>query len=159
MRVISVERTSEKEGQVVNQVILKGNLAQPPYFDYVGDTGRPFMRLYLAVDRPVPRSTANTRDTADFFRVVSYDDLALFAYPYLQPGSEVLVVGRLRARKRRLANGKRQTVIEIIARDITFLRKINWKDGDAERERILRQRASSQSERPKERARAGEEAA
>jgi len=142
---------------VVNQVVLKGNLAQSPYFDFVGDTGRAFLRIYLAVDRPkVGGPRGERRDSADFFRVVTYDDLALFSYPYLQPGSEVLVIGRLRARKRRLPNGKRETVVEVIATDITFLRKINWDAGDAERERILQERAA-QKERQAARTQSGEE--
>ena len=134
---------------MVNQVVLKGNLSQPPYFDFVGDTGRAFLRIYLAVDRPAAGGTRGARDkTADFFRVVTYDDLALFSYPYLQPGSEVLVVGRLRARKRKLANGKRETIVEVVATDITFLRKINWEAGDAERDRIRQERSDQSDSRP-----------
>jgi single-strand DNA-binding protein len=123
---------------LINHVILKGNLAQLPYFDMIprGEKPHPFMRIYLAVDRP-PVDDARSGSGADFFRVVTYGDLALFSYPYLQPGSEVLVVGRLRARKRNLPNGKRQTVVEVVATDITFLRKIDWETGDAARERIL----------------------
>jgi single-stranded DNA-binding protein len=125
---------------MINHVILKGNLAQLPYFDMIpGDGGpRPFMRFYLAVDRP---SADGAKTGTDFFRVVAYEDLAMFSYPYLQPGSEVLVVGRLRARKRNLPDGKRQTVVEVVATDITFLRKIDWETGDAARERILRLRS------------------
>jgi single-stranded DNA-binding protein len=125
---------------MINHVILKGNLAQLPYFDMIpGDGGpRPFMRFYLAVDRP---SADGAKTGADFFRVVAYEDLAMFSYPYLQPGSEVLVVGRLRARKRNLPDGKRQTVVEVVTMDITFLRKIDWETGDAARERILQLRS------------------
>jgi single-stranded DNA-binding protein len=127
---------------MVNHVILKGNLAQLPYFDMIpGDDGpRPFMRFYLAVDRPAADGAKDKAGT-DFFRVVAYEDLAMFSYPYLQPGSEVLVVGRLRARKRNLPDGKRQTVVEVVTTDITFLRKIDWETGDAARARILQLRS------------------
>jgi single-stranded DNA-binding protein len=128
----------------VAQAILKGNIAQPPYFDHVGDTGRPFMRVYLAVDRPRRRQNGTGRPNADFLRVVAYDDTALFSFPYLRPGSEILVDGSLRARKRRLAKGKTQTVVEVVAGEggVSFLRKIEWEAGDAERARIQRERAS-----------------
>ena len=122
---------------MVNQVILKGNVTQPPYFDHVGDTGRPFLRLYLAVER---HSRANVEREPDFFRIVAYDDQALFSFSYLRPNSGLLIVGRLRARKRRLRGGKRETVVEVVADDITFLSKINWEAGDAARERILAER-------------------
>lgn len=117
---------------------LKGNVAQPPYFDRVGKTGQPFLRLYLAVNRPRSQNKSGQHQ-ADFIRVVAYDDCALFSFPYLRPGSEVLVTGNLRARKRSLAEGKTETVIEVVADSdgITFLDKINWEAGDAERERIL----------------------
>lgn len=121
--------------------VLKGNVTQPPYFDRVGNDQRPFMRLYLAVNRLVG-------DRADFVRVVSYDDCALFSYPYLQPGSEVLASGNLRARRRRVAGGKQETVIELVADDLTFIRKIDWERGDAERERLLAERGDEPDGEP-----------
>jgi single-stranded DNA-binding protein len=123
---------------------LKGNVVQPPYYDLVGEEKRPFLRLYLAVNRPRPQEG---EQKADFLRVVAYDDRALFDYPYLQPGSEVLVHGNLRARKRALRGGRTETVVEVIAdadEGITFLRKVNFEEGDARRERILRERTKQQ---------------
>jgi single-stranded DNA-binding protein len=117
--------------------LLKGNVVQPPYFDRVGRSDRPFLRLYLAVNRPKRRDDEDdSRPTADFLRVVAYDDAALFSFPYLQPGSELLIGANLRARRRRMSGGKSETVVEAVADDITFLRKIKWREGDAERERL-----------------------
>lgn len=124
--------------------LLKGNVAQPPYFDLVGKEKRPFLRIYLAVDRPGRREEKGGRQKADFCRVVAYDDTALFTYPYLRPGSEVVVSGNLRARRRRLGDTKTKTVVEVLADDVTFVRKIDWKAGDAERDRILAERAAGQ---------------
>ncbi|HEY73870.1 MAG TPA: single-stranded DNA-binding protein, partial [Thermoflexia bacterium] len=75
-----------------------------------------------------------------FIRVVAFHDLALFAYPYLQVGSLLFVRGRLQARKRQLANGKRKTVVEVVAKDITFLRDTDKERGNAARDRILEAR-------------------
>ncbi|TET52006.1 MAG: hypothetical protein E3J64_05895, partial [Anaerolineales bacterium] len=123
---------------------------QPPYFDRVGGSDRPFMRLYLAVNRRRSRRDRDqdqqkSRPSADFLRVVAYDDAALLSFPYLRPGSELLVGGNLRARRRKMSGGKSETVVEVIADDLTFLRKINWDDGDAERERIIAGRDSEPS--------------
>ncbi len=75
-------------------VTLKGNVSQAPYFDRVGDSERPFMRLHLAVNRPPRRREPANRDarrpSADFLRVVVYDDAALFSYPYLCAGIVIL---------------------------------------------------------------------
>jgi single-stranded DNA-binding protein len=122
--------------------LLHGNLSQPPYFARVGSDDRPFLRFYMAVDRPDRREG---RSRADFLRVVAYDDRALFDYPYLQPGSEVVVSGNLRARKRKMGGGKEKTVVEVVADPvggITFLHKINHREGDAHRERVLAERAA-----------------
>ena len=119
-----------------NFVFLKGNVTQPPYFDRVGEGSRPFLRLYLAVDR------LGEAGGADYVRVVGYDDLALFAYSYLRAGSEVAVTGRVRTRKITKA-GHKQTVVEVVANDVTFIRNVEWEAGDAARGRILAERAKA----------------
>ena len=123
-------------------VLLKGNVVQPPFFNRFGDAQRAFLKLHLAVDRP----KWVTGQSTDFLRVVAYDDLALFSYPYLQPGSEVLVDGNLRARKRRMKGGKEETVVEVVVGDeIDFLSKIKWETGNAARKRILAEREKDTS--------------
>lgn len=121
-----------------NTAFLKGNIAQPPYFDRVGDTKRPFLRFYLAVDRP------GGNGGADFVRVVSYDDLALLSYPYLRSGSELFIGGRIRTRKFTDRHGRKKTVVEVVASDITFIRNIEWEAGNAARDRIQAEREEAQ---------------
>ena len=118
-------------------VMLKGNLTHEPYFARVGSDDTPFLRFHIAVDRRV-RPGLNQQPPADFLRVVAYDDRAVLDYSYLNPGSEVLVLGNLRARKF-TAGGRKQTCVEVVAdpvEGITFLRKINWAAGDAARESL-----------------------
>ncbi len=126
-------------------VLLKGNVVQPPFFNRFGDAQRAFLKLHLAVDRP----KWVTGQSTDFLRVVAYDDLALFSYPYLQPGSEVLVDGNLRARKRRMKGGKEETVVEVVVKEqIDFLSKVDRKSGDAARERVLAERGAETPSAP-----------
>ncbi len=82
-----------------------------------------------------PKSTSNGRQElgGGIFRVVAYGDHARHDFPYLRKGSEVFVQGRIQTRKRTLDSGKRETVVEIIAQNITFLRDIDWDAGDAAR--------------------------
>ena len=114
---------------------LLGNVVQPPFFNRFGEENRPFMRLSLAVERPLFRRQKGRH--VDFLDAVAYDDAALFAYPYLQPGSRILVCGNLRSRKY-----QGNTLVELVAGtdDFTFLSKIRWQEGDAERERLLSER-------------------
>jgi len=127
-------------------VLLKGNVVQPPFFNRFGEEQRAFLKLHLAVDRPclpTGRPEWVTGQNTDFIRVVAYDDMALFSYPYLRPGSEVLVDGNLRARKRRIKGGGRETVVEVVVKEqIDFLSKIDRKSGDAARERVLAERGA-----------------
>ena len=116
---------------MTNLVFLKGNVTQPPYFDRVGEDRRPFLRLYLAVD--------SGGGHTDFPRVVAYDELAETAYGYLRVGSELFVSGRLRTRKITRKEGDhiiKETVVEVVAHDITFLRGIEWEAGEEMRQRI-----------------------
>lgn len=126
-------------------VLLKGNVVQPPFFNRFGEEQREFLKLHLAVDRPEWVTGQNT----DFIRVVAYDDMALFSYPYLRPGSEVLVDGNLRARKRRIKGGGRETVVEVVVKEqIDFLNKVDRKSGDAARERVLAERGAETPSAP-----------
>jgi single-stranded DNA-binding protein len=118
-----------------NHVFLLGNVVQPPYFDRVGERRRPFLRLYLAVDRPRDRG-------ADFVRVVAYDEVALW-YPHLQPGKGVALPGYIRTRKIQ-KRGERDTVVEVVAGGFAPLDKIDWQDGHAFRQEILAELGVSQ---------------
>jgi len=137
----------------IAEIDLRGNVAQPPHFQYVGDEERPFMRVYLAIDRAGPQQLG--RPDADFARVVAYDDVALFTYPYLIPGSDVLVTGVLRSRRRRLGGGqggepRTEMVIETVVGDggFSFLQKIDWEAGDVARERLLAESRGQSQSRP-----------
>jgi single-stranded DNA-binding protein len=137
----------------IAEVDLRGNVAQPPHFQYVGDEERPFMRIYLAIDRTGPQRLG--QPDADFARVVAYDDAALFTYPYLIPGSDLLVTGVLRSRRRRLGGGQgdepqTETVIETVVDDggFSFLQKINWEAGDSAKGRLLVERRGQPQDRP-----------
>jgi single-stranded DNA-binding protein len=55
---------------------------------------------------------------------VAYGSLAQSAFPRLGTGAGAVVIGRLRARKRELPNGRRKTVVEVVARNITCLREV-----------------------------------
>lgn len=103
-----------------------GNITHPPHFQRVGESQLPFLRLYLAVD--------DGKDHTSYVRVVVYGDMALLTYPYLQPGSKIMVQGRYRQRKRHDVDEK---VHEFVADHIVFIDKINWERGDLARARLL----------------------
>ena len=82
-----------------------------------------------------PASNSQQEFGGGVFRVVTFGDHALRAFPYLRKGSEVFIQGRIQTRKRILNNGKKETVVEIVAQNITFLHDIEWDAGEAARQR------------------------
>ena len=112
-----------------NSATIRGNLAYDPFFDYLESKkgGMPFTRFALAVDRQSPRPAG----PADHLLVVAYGELAEHVHPYLRQGSEISVEGWIRARKGTNHHGEPMRVIEVVAEDITFIRNINWEQGEA----------------------------
>ena len=112
-----------------NSATIRGNLAYDPFFDYLEGKERatPFTRFALAVDRQPPRPAG----PADHLLVVAYGELAEYVHPYLRQGSEISVEGWIRARKGTNHHGAPMRVIEVVAEDITFIRNINWEQGEA----------------------------
>ena len=127
-----------------NDVELKGNLTRDPHFDYLDgrDGPVPFMRFTLAVDRHPPRQQGT-----DYLQVVSYGQSALHDHAYLRQGSEIFVEGWVRTRNGTDASGNPATRIEVVAEEITFLRNIEWKRGDAAKTRSPKEGQVQERER------------
>lgn len=110
-----------------NTVVLKGNLTNEPFFDYLpGKDGPvPFMRFVLAVERHPPRPRG-----VDYIQVMAYGACATRSYAYLRAGSEIFVDGWLRIRDGKDERGKAMLRYEVVADELTFLRNIEWERGN-----------------------------
>ncbi len=95
-----------------NFTFVRGTLTQSPYFNRVpdrqseGDTA--FLRFYVRAFRDATQPSVFPYDSV---RVVSYGALAERAYPQLQTGSQVHIVGWLQYRTKR-------KVLEVVADEI-----------------------------------------
>ena len=99
----------------INQVILMGRLTRDPE-QRTTTTGKTIASFGLAVDR------GGQDDAADFFNVTAWEKLGELVIQYLGKGRRVLVQGRLRQDSwDDKETGKKQSRIEVVATDVTFL--------------------------------------
>ena len=109
----------------INQVILMGRLTRDPE-QRTTSTGKTIASFSIAVDR------GGQEDAADFFNVTAWEKLGELVMQYLAKGRRVLVQGRLRQDSwDDKETGKRQSRIEVVATDVTFLDGPNGGDGGA----------------------------
>jgi single-strand DNA-binding protein len=87
-------------------------------------TGKTIASFSIAVDR------GGQEDQADFFNVTAWEKLGELVMQYLAKGRRVLVQGRLRQDTwDDKETGKKQSRIEVVATDVTFLDGPNGGDG------------------------------
>ena len=99
----------------INQVILLGRLTRDPE-QRTTASGKNVVSFSIAVSR------ATQDDQADFFNVTAWEKLGDLVMQYLNKGRRVLVQGRLRQDSwEDKDTGKRQSRIEVVATDVTFL--------------------------------------
>ena len=96
----------------MNSVSLTGNLASDVELKVI-DAERSVATFLLAVDR-----FGNTE--ADFFRVAAWNKQAELSHRFLKKGRRIGVEGRLRSRSWE-EEGKRRSVVEVVAHNVEFL--------------------------------------
>ncbi len=107
----------------INQVILMGRLTRDPE-QRTTTTGKTIASFGIAVDR------GGQEDAADFFNVTAWEKLGDLVIQYLAKGRRVLVQGRLRQDTwDDKETGKKQSRIEVVATDVTFLDGPSGGDG------------------------------
>lgn len=101
----------------MNKVFLIGNLTRDP--ETVKTTnGNKISRFDLAVNR---RFTQDGEQKTDFFRVVTFRNLAEVVENYLTKGSKVSVVGSVNMTEWEDKEGNAHKGVEIVADEIEFI--------------------------------------
>src|SRR3954470_20181913 len=109
----------------INQVILMGRLTRDPE-QRSTSSGKNIASFSIAVDR------GGQEDAADFFNVTAWEKLGELVMQYLGKGRRVLVQGRLRQDSwDDKETGKKQSRIEVVATDVTFLDGPNGDGGSS----------------------------
>jgi len=100
----------------MNLVALSGRLAGDPVSRETGE--KSVANFVLAVDRDY--AGGNGERDADFIKVVAWDVLGEACVAHLVKGQQVEVEGSLRQRRWKNEAGKARSVLEVMARRVTF---------------------------------------
>ena len=104
----------------LNKVMLIGNITRDPELRYTPQ-GRAVVTLGLAVNRNFKSQTGEKKQETCFINVVAWAQLAEICNQYLQKGRPVFVEGRLQSRSWQDQEGKKRSVIEVVADNVQFL--------------------------------------
>lgn len=103
----------------LNKTILLGNLTREIELRYT-PTNKAVATIGLAVNRNYNKGDEKLQETC-FINCVAWGQLATICAEYLSKGSPVLVEGRLQSRQWEDKNGKKNTIIEVVAENVQFL--------------------------------------
>lgn len=139
----------------LNRAQLIGNLTRDPELRYTPQ-GTAVCTFSVATNRQW-KTDGETKDSAEFHRVVAWDKLAEICSQMLSRGKRVFVEGRIQTRKWETQDGQPRTTTEIVISDMILLERApgNY-DDSAEPENVPdnfeeEQKASeAKKEEPKE---------
>lgn len=103
--------------QMINRVILTGNLARDPELRYT-PSGTAVCRFVLAVTRRYTNQQGERE--ADFITIVAWRQLGELVANYLKKGRGAAVEGRLQVRSYENNEGRKIYVTEVIADNVQF---------------------------------------
>ena len=104
----------------LNRVTIIGNLGGDPELRFTNN-GIPFARFSVAVNSTVGGRDSEQREHTEWFRVVTWRQLAEIANEYLRKGARVCIEGRLETHEWQDREGQKRTTTELIARDLLLL--------------------------------------
>lgn len=103
------------------QIIIVGNVGRDPEMKYFPD-GSSVCNFSVAVTRrTTDRNTQERREETTWFRVNCWRQLAEIANQYVRKGTQVMIVGRLKARAYLDQSGQPQVSLDIEADQMQLL--------------------------------------
>ncbi|MBF0216156.1 MAG: single-stranded DNA-binding protein [Candidatus Omnitrophica bacterium] len=104
----------------LNKVFIMGNLTRDPELRYV-PSGMAVANFTVAVNRVYKDKAGEKKEDATFIRVVVWGKMAEVCGEYLAKGRAVLVEGRLQSRTWDSPDGKKNSIVEVIANSVQFI--------------------------------------
>ena len=102
---------------MLNSVILMGRLTADPELRTT-TTGKSVATFTVAVDRGYSKNAAER--TADFIRIVAWEQTANFVCRYFAKGSMIAIQGSIQTRQYEDKTGAKRTAFEVVAREVSF---------------------------------------
>lgn len=116
----------------LNSVMVAGNLTKDPIFRETSNN-TPVVNFHVAVNRRYKDSNNQWQEDVCYVGVVAWNKLADSCRVRLVKGSAVLIDGELQSRTFKTDENKNRTIVEIKAKRIQFLNKLN-KNGEVNSE-------------------------
>ncbi len=107
----------------LNRAQLIGNLTRDPELRYTPQ-GTAVCTFSVATNRQWKTESGDTRDEAEFHRIVAWDKLAEICNQLLKKGRKVFVEGRIQTRKWQTQDGQPRSTTEIVISDMVVLDKM-----------------------------------
>src|SRR3989338_2549829 len=104
----------------LNKVLLIGNLTRDPEMRYT-PAGAAVCTFGLATNRQWKTETGETKEEAEFFRLVAWNKLAEICSQMLHKGNRVFAEGRLQTRNWTGNDGQQRTTVEVVIYDMIVL--------------------------------------
>ena len=108
----------------INSVVIAGNLTRDPAFRRTTN-GTPVTNFWIASNRKFKDNNGQWRENVCYVGVVAWYKLAESCADNLHKGSAVIVEGELQSRSLRSETGRNRNIVEIKARRIQFLNKMD----------------------------------
>ncbi len=106
----------------LNKVILIGNLTRDPEMRYT-PSGTAVCTFTVATNRQWKTESGDTKEDAEFHRIVAWDKLAEICSQMLSKGKKVYVEGRLQTRKWEGQDGNTRYTTEVVISEMLLLDK------------------------------------
>lgn len=104
----------------LNKVTLIGNLTRDPELRYTPQ-GTAVVTFSIATNRSWKTDSGDTKEDAEFHRIVAWDKLAEICSQLLKKGSKAYVEGRLQTRQWQTKEGQDRTTTEIVISEMMIL--------------------------------------
>jgi single-strand DNA-binding protein len=108
----------------LNSVIVAGNLTKDPVFRETSNN-TPVVNFHIAANRRYKDSSNQWQEDVCYVGVVAWNKLADSCRDRLKKGSACLIDGELQSRTFKTDDGRNRTIVEIKAKRIQFLNKLN----------------------------------
>jgi single-strand DNA-binding protein len=114
------EATPRRGSSGLNKVMIIGNLGADPEMRYTA-SGSAITTFRVAVGRNYKSNDGELKEETEWFRVVSWNQLAEVLGANLQKGRRVYVEGRLSTRSWDGQDGQKHYITEVVASQVLFL--------------------------------------
>ena len=104
----------------LNRALIAGNLTRKPGIEYL-NSGTAVCKFVVAVNEQWRDKAGEVQKTVEFFKIVAWGKQGENCAEYLDKGSSVLVIGKIKTRSFEGEDGQKKFITEIIAEEVQFL--------------------------------------